>query len=448
MCAQPAAPRKLSPGPQQDRVRRVVAISAAGYFIEWYDYGIYGILTGTLAITLFPGGEGSTVGIMMAYGVFALTFVVRPLGGVLIGSIADRVGRKNGMLIALMLMTIGTAGIGVLPSYASIGFAAPLLLLGFRFLQGFSTGGEVVSAMSYAGEYSRPGRRGYVMSLLQIQSFLGLLVGSLIATLLTWTLPEGAMQSWGWRIPFLLALGFGAIGYIIRRHAHETPAFEALKEAGDVARSPLLETLTSPSQLKVAAVAAMLALLNGSGYYVLFVYSPVFLVNEQGLTAAQGLITLSAGLLTITVTAPLAAKLSDRVGRRPVLMGSAIGMALLAIPCYLLTAQGELLPAIVGVVTLAALFGGHSGIIHATLLEMFPARIRGTAYALGYNVSTALFGGGGPLLMTVLIAATGDHLVPAYYIIVTAAVTAIVAWRIRETSQSSLTPETSTHVVQ
>jgi MHS family proline/betaine transporter-like MFS transporter len=440
MTIHPPAADTASPPAQSSTLRRVALAGGLGIFVEFYDYGVYAFLATTIATVFFPERGGST-GLLATYGIFALTFFFRPLGGLVLGAMADRIGRRSTLIIALTLITGATAAIGLLPSYTTLGITAPILLLCLRLLQGFSAGGEVASAMSFVGEHAPAHRRAFLMSFSQVGSFSALLTGTLLGVLLSRTLNATALQSWGWRIPFLVAAPLGVIGYYIRSRLDDTPDFIRLRESAGLAANPLKETFTSRRNLKNLTLAISVPLLNSSGYYILFAYMPTYLSRELKFSQSQGLTVTALSLLVMVVCIPLAAKISDRMGRRPVLLTSAIGMAVLAYPCYKLMASGSLPAAVAGAMVMALLFSGHAGLIHAFLVELFPTRIRNTAYSIGYNVSTAVFGGAAPLVITALIARTGNSAIPAGYVVITAIGTAAAVLLARETARTPLSDE-------
>jgi hypothetical protein len=223
-------------------LRRVKGGTAAGQFIEWYDYGIYGFLTIPISKNFFAGGD-STTALLGTFAVFAVTFVFRPFGGVVCGLFADRYGRRKVLVGALLAMSVATTLIGVLPSVATIGVAAPILLTAMRIVQGFSAGGELGSVMSFAGEHAPANQRAHVVSFAQIGSFSSLLLGSLLGLFLTEVMSPEALKSWGWRLPFLFALPLGLIGLWIRRKVEESPAFTELREADEIPAQPLRDAL-------------------------------------------------------------------------------------------------------------------------------------------------------------------------------------------------------------
>lgn len=425
-----------SVGPKE--LRRIVLGGSAGMFVEFFDYGIYGFLASTIALVFFPP-NAPTAALIMTWGIFGLTFLIRPLGGLLIGAVADRIGRRAALVLSLTLMSGSTAAIGILPGYATIGILAPILLLAMRLVQGFSAGGEVASAYSFVAENAPAARRGLLTSLPQVGSYVAMLLGTTLGVALATFLPEGALEGWAWRIPFLVAAPLGFIGYWIRRSLQDTIAFREAQEHDAVVHNPISETVRDGKTFRRVFFAIALALLNSSGYYILFSYVPSYLSKELSFSTGAGLGVTALSVLVMLAGIPLLAALSDRFGRRTVLIGSASASAVLAVPGYALMAQGSFGLAVLGAALMAAAFAGHAGIIHVTLVELFPTRVRGTAYSLGYNVSTAIFGGGAPLVMTAIIAATGNTSVPAWYVVVTAVGTGVAALFLRETAREDIT---------
>lgn len=416
--------------------RRTAVAGSVGMFIEFYEYGIYGSFAPVISAVFFPSAEGAT-GLLLTYGIFAVTFLFRPLGGVVLGVLGDRVGRRTALLTSVAIITVATTLIGVLPGYNVIGLAAPVLLLLLRLAQGFSAGGEVSAAVTLVGEHAPPEKRAFYVSFVQAASFAALLVGTLLGVVLTRTLGEEALQSWAWRVPFLVALPLGLVGVWIRRKVAEPPAFEELRKKDELASSPLKAAVSTRSNRQRMLMAAALPLLNSVGYYVLFNYLPAYLTNQLNFSSSAGFAITSVGLVTLIVAIPFAARLSDRYGRRPLLIASGVIMAVVVYPAYLVMQQGTVSLAILGIVVLAVVFAGHTGVIHTALMELFPAAVRTTSYSIGYNIGLAIFGGGGPLVVTALIARTTDPAVPAYYLIIACAITIVGAVVLTESRHRS-----------
>ncbi|MDF9276299.1 MFS transporter [Arthrobacter sp. EH-1B-1] len=407
------------------QTRKVVTAGCVGIFVELYDNGIFAFMAGTLALVfLAPGNPDNAL--LFVFAGYAVSFFVRPLGAVVCGYLGDRIGRQKMLVLVIMLISVATAGIGFLPPYAAIGIAAPILLVVLRLVQGFSVGGEAAGAMTFLAEHAPNGKRGIITSFAQIASFAALLTGTLVAFAMSpWLTEEaingGGFGSWAWRIPFLVAIPMGVIGWYIRKAISDTPNFEKLKEEGGLSKNPLKEAFASPVHRKAMLLALFIPLMNGSGYYVLFSYMPTFLKGDQlNFTIGEALIVTACSLVAICVAIPVMGALSDRIGRKKVIAGAAIAMAIVGIPCYALIATGSMGLAILGASIMAVVFAGHTAVIHILIVELFPTRVRYSAYGLGYNISSALFGGTAPLLMTWLIGSTGNIYMPAFYAVITA----------------------------
>ncbi|MFK8257345.1 MFS transporter [Erwinia sp. AnSW2-5] len=423
-------------------VRRASLAGGVGSFVEWYDYGIYGLLVSSLVLVFSASDMNTTdAGLMLTYVGFTVSFIVRPFGGVICGYLGDRIGRQKLLAILLLMISLATAAIGLLPDFNSIGWAAPALLILLRIVQGFSAGGEVSGAGSFVAEYAEDHRRAVVMSPLVMGSFIALLFGSLLISGLINVFGIDAVNNGLWRVPFLLAIPMALIGVYIRTRIEDTPHFQMVKASKRVVRNPIREVLSSKRHLKAIGLAITLPAVNGPGYYILFVYMPTYLNKVMHFTQIQSLMVTACGLLTIVGAIPLMAWLSDRLGRRPLLIASAIAMAVLAWPCFWLLTLGMLPLACMASMLLAFAFAGHAGVIQATLAEMFPTNVRYSAYSIGFNLSTVIFGGSAPLLMTWLIGMTGIASIPSYMVIFTAALTLISALYLKETAGQPLRAE-------
>lgn len=418
-------------------VRRTAVAGSAGMFIEFYEYGIYGSFAPVIATVFFPQSEGPA-GLILTFGIFAVTFLFRPLGGVVLGVIGDRLGRRTSLLLSLGVITLATTLIGIVPGYEILGLAAPILLLLLRLAQGFSAGGEVSAAVTFVGEHAPTEKRAFHVSFVQAASFSALLIGTLLGVILTQSLGEDALHSWGWRIPFLMALPLGLVGVWIRRKAPEPPAFEQRRENEELATNPLKDAFRTSDNRRRLLIAITLPMLNSVGYYVIFNYLPTYLSEQLNFSSVASFGITSIGLVALIVSIPFAGRLADRLGRRPLLLGSGIAMAALAYPAYLVMQQGSFALAVLGIVLLAVLFAGNTGVIQTALMELFPASVRTTSYSIGYNIGLAIFGGAGPLIVTALIASSGDPGIPAYYVILAAVVTAVCTIYLAENRKSRI----------
>jgi MFS transporter, MHS family, proline/betaine transporter len=420
----PTAGLPNTPVTERPNLAKVVAAGCVGIFVELYDNGIFAFMATALAIVFF-GVTSPSNAIALVFAGYAISFFVRPLGAIVCGILGDRIGRQRALVLVIAIISVATAAIGILPTYAAIGIAAPILLVTLRVAQGFSVGGEAACAMTFLAEHAPDGHRGRITSYAQIASFVALLTGTLVAFAMSPWLNQAAIEGggWGafaWRIPFLVAIPMGIIGYYIRKRIEDTPNFNRLKESGGLSHNPLREAFATPEHRRAMLLALFIPLMNGSGYYVLFSYMPTFLASKQiGFSTGTALLVTATSLVAISIAIPFMGKLSDRVGRKRVIAGAAIAMAVAGIPCYAMIVTGNVGLAILGACLMAIIFAGHTAVIHILIVELFPTRVRQSAYGLGYNISSAIFGGLAPLLMTLLIPQFGIY-VPAYYAVLTA----------------------------
>lgn len=405
---------------------RTVVAGAVGNVLEWYDFGLFGYFAPVIAHQFLPA-EDPIASLLGTFGVFATGFLMRPLGGLLFGDIGDRVGRKLALELSVVLMAGSTALLGLLPTHAAVGLAAPVLLTLLRLLQGLSVGGEYVGSMSFLAEHAPPGRRAFVGSWSSFTVVLGTLLGSGTAALCTGLLSAEDLSRWGWRLPFVAGLAIGAVGLWLRMGVQESPCFVKIRDSGQLSRTPVAECVRDDRRAvgMTIALAALLAV----GFYLPFVWLPTWLshINEPALPEEQALAANTLALLANLALTPVAAVVSDRIGRRPLYLGAAIGYALLSYPLFLLMAGGTFAGALIGGLTFAVCLSLPSGCMAATMVELFPTRTRYTGVAIGYNVAQALLGGTAPLVATALIRWTGDDLAPAWYLTAAAIVTGVAS---------------------
>lgn len=412
---------KTSSAPPVSLTRTAFA-GAVGNVLEWYDFGLFGFFAPIISRQFLPA-EDSLVPLLETYGVFASGFLARPLGGVLFGYIGDRLGRKGALQWSVLLMAATTTLMGLLPTHAVLGLAAPLLLTLLRLLQGLSVGGEYIGSMSFLSEHAPPARRGFLGSWSSFSVVLGSLLGSGVAALCTGLLPEPQLAAWGWRMPFLGGILIGLVGLWMRRGIEESPGFLKLQKDGKLAANPLAEALRNDW----GAILTTLGLtgLSSVGFYLPFVWLPTWLaqINQPPLPESQALTANTIALVALLLLTPLTALVSDRVGRKPMYLASALGYALLSYPMFRLMADGSFASAVLGGLVFAACNGLYSGSMAAMLVELFPTRTRYSGVAIGYNVGQAVLGGTAPLIATGLIDWTGNALAPTFYLIVCALIT-------------------------
>jgi MFS transporter, MHS family, proline/betaine transporter len=410
--------------------RRAVVAGTVGNFIEWYEFGVYGFFATIIATNFFsPDGSGGLESLIKTYASFALAFFFRPIGAALFGRVGDRIGRKPTLVLVLLLMTGATFLIGVLPTYATVGAAAPWLLTLVRVLQGLSAGGEFGGAVSVMTEFAPAGRRGLYGSWQSFTVALGLLAGAGLAAILGAVLSADDLTAWGWRIPFLLALPLGLVALWLRLRLEETPSFRrAVAATGEVAARPGAWQTTRA----IAVGAARLMGWSAAGYTFLVVM-PAYLQSSLGASFQQALVATVVANAGFAATILPAGLLSDRIGRRPVMLAGTVLILVLALPLLNVLQDKGSGPLLQGLAVLVA--GGAVGLIAgpgpAMLSEMFPTGVRYTGLGLAYSLSNAVFSGSAGLIITALIAGTSDVDIPAYYVMATCVVSAIALATLR-----------------
>ena len=420
----------------QSVLHRAIAASALGNATEWFDYGIYAYGVVYISAALFPGEAAEAT--LFALATFAISFLVRPLGGLFWGPLGDRYGRKNILAMTILLMSAGTVGVGLVPSYASIGMWAPALLVLLRMIQGFSTGGEYGGAATFMAEYSPDDKRGFYGSFLEFGTLAGFSFGALLMLGFSLWLGEGAMQEWGWRVPFFVAGPLGLIGLYLRSRMEDTPLFREIEEHHETEprATTELRDLVRHYWRPLVTMGGLVVALNVVNYTLLS-YMPTYLERRLGLSTNAALIVPIIGMLFMMVFVPFAGALSDRIGRKPLWWFSLVGLFLAVIPLYLLMGTG-FAGAIVGFALLGLLYVPQLATISATFPAMFPTHVRYAGFAISYNVSTSLFGGTAPAFNSWLIGRTGSELMPAVVMMVSCVVGAIALRYTPETAGLSL----------
>jgi len=403
------------PQPVTDRatLRRAIAASALGNATEWFDYGIYAYGVTYISAALFPGDVDDAV--LFALATFAISFLVRPLGGLFWGPLGDRLGRKSVLAFTILLMSAATLCVGLIPDYATIGFWAPALLILLRMVQGFSTGGEYGGAATFMAEYAPDDRRGFYGSFLEFGTLAGFSFGAFLMLAFSLMLGDAAMHAWGWRIPFLIAAPMGLIGMYLRARMEDTPIFREEGEAGRRTDTVSLSRLMRRHWRPMLVVSGLVVALNVVNYTLLS-YMPTYLQRRIGLSPDEALIVPIIGMLFMMVFLPFAGRLSDRIGRRAMWTFSLIGLLVAVVPLYMLMATG-LAGAIAGFILLGLLYVPQLATISATFPALFPTSVRFAGFAIAYNVATSIFGGTAPAIGSGLITATGNELMPAFYMI-------------------------------
>ncbi|WP_045824450.1 MFS transporter [Williamsia herbipolensis] len=416
-------------------LRKAIGASAIGNATEWYDYGVYAATATYLTQAFFPGDLG-TIGTMLG---FAVSFALRPLGGMVWGPIGDRIGRKAVLAMTIMLISIATALIGVLPTHAVAGVWAPILLIVLRVVQGFSTGGEYGGAATFMAEYAPDKKRGKYGSFLEFGTLAGFVLGTAFVLVLELNLTDDQMQTWGWRIPFFFALPLGLVGLYLRNQMEDTPVFREMEQKGEIEGTAWTRfvDLLRDYRRPIIIMFGMVIALNVANY-TLLAYLPTYLKNTIGLEGNDSTVTMLIGQLVMMALIPFVGRLSDRTGRKPMWWVSLIGLFVFALPMFWLMGQGFVW-AIIGFVVLGVLYIPQLATISATFPAMFPTQVRYAGFAISYNVATAAFGGTAPLVNDAVVENNdGWDLFPAGYMMIACAIGMVALLFLRETAGCSI----------
>lgn len=421
---------------------RALKGAVVGNIIEWYEFGVFGFLIAEMGPVFLPESN-TVVQTLYLFGIFAATFVVRPIGGIFLGWLGDRIGRRKVLTYTLLLMSLATLSTGLLPGYSAIGVWAPILLVAIRLLQGFSASGEYTGAVTFLGEHSPDRRRGLFVGLLASSTYIGFAMGAGMVGVLRLTTSPEFMQEWGWRIPFLAAGPLTAIALYFRYRVNESPAFAAvLKERqaaqhGDAKKNMSVIRVVKAQWRSILPVIGIASAGNVVAYTMLS-YVPTYLNQTLGFTGAQGSLLLFPLYLAATIVTAFAGALSDKIGRKSMLLIGIIVGALLAVPAFAMMGSGSVALAMLGAFFVMLSSAVFSQSFASTLPEQFPTEARSSAMGLAYNVGNAAFGGTAPLVLGALVASTGNKMVPAFYLIGAAVLGLFALAFLKETSNRPL----------
>ncbi|QQN78713.1 MFS transporter [Streptomyces sp. XC 2026] len=418
------------------RSRRAAVAAAAGTAIEYYEFGVYGYLAVVIGPHFFPDDD-PTASLLATLAVFGSAFLMRPLGGIVLGRLGDRMGRKPVLILTVVGMGTATAAVGLLPTAESVGVFAPLGLLLVRLAQGFFAGGEVTGSATYLAESAPPGRRGFFGAFTPVGVALGGGTAALVAGTISTVLTEQQLQDFGWRIPFLLSLPLIVVALLARNKLEDSEAFLTTKQEDATAKAPLTEVLTRyrPQVLKVT----LLAIGSNCGYWVGLIFMNIYLTSELGYPKSSTFWIMGGISFFVACLMPVFGGLSDTWGRKKVITIGYTGYAVLVVPAMLVMGIGSFPLAVLAMIVLALPMPIVQSVTYPTYAEQFPTRVRYTGLSFSFNIGTIIGGGLTPYLATWLIATTGNLLAPGFLLMGAAAMALITLRTVPESSKLELT---------
>jgi metabolite-proton symporter len=430
------APPSTTSGPKIDKMRKIAVASVIGTTVEWYDLFLFATASALVFNKIFFPSFDALVGTMLAFGTFAAAYVARMAGAALFGHFGDRMGRKSMLLTSLLTMGAATFAIGLLPDYATIGIAAPILLLVLRVIQGLALGGEWGGAVLMVVEHSPKDKRGFYGSLVQVGVPGGTLIANLVFLIIAGIMPEEALLAWGWRIPFLASVILVAVGLYIRLTLEETPSFQAVKDAGAKAKMPLAELLRK--YWKQVLLGALATISTGTAFNILVAFGLTYGKTKLGFSTNDMLIAVLAACAVGIIMLPVFGKLSDKFGRKPIIVGGIIAEIVVAFPLFWLMDTRSLAGVVFGYILLMTAFCANYGPIATFLAELFGSRVRYSGLSVAYMLAGLLGSAITPVATTALLNATGQGSSVAWFMIGSAAVSLVALLLLTETLRSNI----------
>ena len=425
-------------------VRKVATASFFCNFIEWFDYATYSYFAVVIAQMFFPNDDPA-LALIQTFAVFALSFLLRPIGAIFWGNMGDKKGRKWSLTVSVFMMAGATFCIGLLPGYAALGICAPALLLLLRMIQGFSASGEYAGAATFLAEYAPTDKRGMYCSIVPASTAIGLLVGSAFATVMYTIMPEAAVNEWGWRIPFILAGPLGIGAYFVNIQLEDSPTYQAMQRALKDAEAsgaagaperPIHCLFTKHLRKLIISIGA--AMLNAVGFYVVLTYLPVYLETAVMMPKNEASLITTIALITYVAFIFASGHLSDKFGRKKMLITACVCFIVFTIPAFILMSTANFVTVLVVELIMCLILTINDGTLSSYLSETFPTQVRYSGFALSFNMANALFGGTASFICTSLITATGSTLAPAFYMVAVSCVALVAMIMSHEHSNKDL----------
>nr|WKF56202.1 Proline/betaine transporter [Paraburkholderia busanensis] len=409
--------------PSAAKAHRIILAASIGNALEWFDLVVYGFFAVTIAKLFFPA-RTEAISLMLTLGTFGISYLIRPLGGLVLGSLADRAGRKASLLLSIALMMLGTLTIALMPSYAVIGLWAPAGIMLSRLVQGFSAGGEFGASTAFLVEHA-PERRGFMGSWQFASQGLATLLASGFGALLTSQLSNAQLEAWGWRVPFLFGLAIGPVGFYIRRYVDEGAEFAAEPKA----RTPLRDLFGTQKARMLIAVGSLIVS-TAANYMIL--YMPTYAIKQLHLPASTGFAATLATGVVLTVLTPFAGHLSDSLGRVRIMAVAAVLMLVSVYPAFAyMNAHPSFTTMLLALIWIGVLKATYFGALPALMSEIFPTQTRATGLSVSYNIGVTVFGGFAPFVITWMIEASGNKLAPGIYLMVCAVASLAALYAVR-----------------
>lgn len=425
------------------KLKKAITAAALGNAMEWFDFGVYGFVAYALGQVFFPGANPS-VQMIAALATFSVPFLVRPLGGVFFGRLGDKIGRQKVLAITIIIMSVSTFCIGLIPAYATIGIWAPILLLSAKLAQGFSVGGEYSGAAIFVAEYSPDRKRGFMGSWLDFGSIAGFVLGAVVVVLIENIVGQEHFLDWGWRIPFFIAAPLGIIGLYLRHALEETPTFQQHVEKMENADRQAIQDPPKVSfrevfskQWRSLCICVGVVIVTNVTYYMLLTYMPSYLSHNLHYSDMHGVLIIIAIMIGMLFVQPVIGLLSDRIGRKPFIFIGSIGLLFLSIPCFWLINSNIIGFIFLGLFILAVLLNSFTGVMASILPAMFPTQIRYSALAISFNISI-LIAGLTPTTTAWLVETSANLYVPAYYLMAVSIVGLVTWFFMKETANRPL----------